>query len=168
MKNNETKQMDINLQNKIYRIVLRIVNNIPEAEDVVQEVLIKIWKKKEELASIENKEGYYMMMAKNQALDSLRKRKIKATNIDDHYDLKDKQATPDQIYERKDKMKSLLELIDNLPEKQKIVIHLRDIEGYSYKEVAHISGLTTDQVKINLHRARIALREKIIAAGLRN
>lgn len=168
--NNQNKHnfhMDINLQNKLFRIALRIVNNKPEAEDVVQEVLIKIWKKKEQLESIANKNGYYMMMARNQALDSLRKRKIKTTNIEDQFNLKDGQASPSQALESKDKMKSIISLINNLPEKQKTVLHLRDVEGYSYKEIAEISTMTVDQVKVNLHRARITMREQILASGLR-
>ena len=108
-----------------------------------------------------------MMMARNAALDSLRKKKIKSTNIDDHFNIKDKTATPDQAYEGKDKMKRILALIEQLPDNQKTVLQLRDIDGYSYKEIATIAGLSVDQVKVNLHRARIALREQILAAGLR-
>ena len=159
--------MDLNLQNKLYRIALRIVQNIPDAEDVVQEVLIKIWQKKDSLERIQNKDAYYMMMARNQALDSLRKKKIKSSDIDEHYNIKDKQATPDKAYEGKDDMDRIMNLIEKLPLTQKIVIQLRDIEGYSYKEIAEIAELTVDQVKVNLHRARITMREKLIAAGLR-
>lgn len=151
----------------MYRIALRIVNNRPEAEDVVQEVLVKIWKKREKLTAIENKNAYYMMMTRNQALDVIRKRKLKTTDIDKHFNIKDNQATPEQAYIGRDRMNKILKLIDGLPEKQKVVLQLRDVEGYSYKEIAEISTLTVDQVKVNLHRARISMRDQILAAGLR-
>ena len=163
----KTTMMDLNLQNKLYRIALRIVNNSADAEDVVQDVLIKIWQKKDKLDHIQNKEAYYMMMARNQALDSLRKKKIKSSDIDEHYNIKDKKATPDRAYEGKDDMNRIMRLIEKLPITQKIVIQLRDIEGYSYKEIAEIAEITVDQVKVNLHRARITMREQLIAAGLR-
>ncbi|HPQ22169.1 MAG TPA: sigma factor-like helix-turn-helix DNA-binding protein, partial [Saprospiraceae bacterium] len=63
---------------------------------------------------------------------------------------------------RNDEMKKLVKMIDELSENQKTVIHLRDIEGYSYKEISELAGLTLDQVKINLHRGRQALKDKIL------
>ncbi len=160
--------MDINLQNKMYRIAFRIVNNKPEAEDVVQEVLIKIWKNKDKLKDIENKEAYYMMMTRNQALDSLRRKKVKSSSLDNHFGIKDNSATPEQAYEGKDKMSKIIYLINKLPEKQKTVIQLRDVEGYTYKEIAEISEMTINQVKVNLHRARLTMREQLITAGFRH
>lgn len=160
--------MELSLQNKIYRLVLRIVNNVHEAEDVVQEVLVKIWKKQDKIKEIENKEAYYMVIARNQALDSLRKKKLKTNDIDEYYHIKDNNATPDNQIESKDRMKQINNMINMLPEKQKIVLQLRDIEGYSYKEIAKIANLTENQVKVNLHRARLDLRKQILSKGIRS
>jgi RNA polymerase sigma factor (sigma-70 family) len=54
------------------------------------------------------------------------------------------------------------QIMQSLPDKQRIVMHLRDIEELSYDEIAEVVGITMDQVKVNLHRARKAVRERLI------
>lgn len=161
MQNNDIMQMVIPFKDKLYRLALRIVGNVQEAEDVIQEVLIKIWKKKDQFVELDNKEAWCMTVTRNLCIDKIRAKKMRTTDVTEHYDIRDKTLTPSEVAVSNDRMGQILELINNLPEKQKTVVQLRDIEGYSYKEISEITTLKLDQVKVYLHRARLTLREQI-------
>ena len=68
---------------------------------------------------------------------------------------------PAQQIQSNDIMKQIRQAIDGLPDDQRQVVHLRDVEGYKYKEIAEITGLTIEKVKVYLHRARIVLRKQL-------
>jgi RNA polymerase sigma-70 factor (ECF subfamily) len=164
MKNEDIVKLIIPFKDRLYRYSLSILKNTFDAEDVIQELMIRIWKKKDSFIEIENKEAWCMTVTRNLSIDKIRKNK-KSSNtmdIDECFSISDKDATPDEAAIRNDQMKNLILLIDELSENQKSVIHLRDIEGYSYKEISEITGLSLDQVKINLHRGRNSLKEKIL------
>ena len=149
------------IKDKLFRYALRIVGNQMVAEDVVQEVLVKVWQKRKELAEIENKEAWCMTVTRNLALDKLRRKKVILDNVDDHRNIADKSMTPYRSLQSEDTMTLIREAIAQLPEAQQHVIHLRDIEGYKYQEIADITGYSIDKVKVYLHRARISLRHKL-------
>jgi len=158
---NELVNMINPFQNKLYRYALRIVGDHMEAEDVIQELLIKIWKKKDQFMQIDNKEAWCMTLTRNMSIDKKRKKKYRTQNIDDFHFIQDNAASPYQRVESDDNLERIEAIIDKLSDKQKTVIHLRDVEGYSYKEISDISGFTIDQIKVYLHRARIQLRKQI-------
>ena len=149
------------IKNKLYRYALRIVGNEMVAEDVVQEVLIKVWKKKKDLEQIENKEAWCMTVTRNLALDKLRRKKMQVDDVDNHRYIADKNMSPYQSLQSDDTMRIIRQAINELPEAQKQVIHLREVEGYAYQEISDITGYSLDKVKVYLHRARIALRHKL-------
>ena len=149
-------------KDKLYRFALRIVGNRFEAEDVVQEVLIKVWKKKEHFLSITNKEAWCMTLTRNLAIDKTRARKVKTNDIDQFFHLKDSSTTPDVAAESSDTMKQIQAIINTLPDKQREILHLRDVEGFTYKEISEITDFKIDQVKVYLHRARKILRQKLV------
>ncbi len=158
---NELVHMITPFQQKLYRYALRIVGDRMVAEDVIQELLIKIWKKKDQFLQIDNKEAWCMTLTRNMSIDKTRRKKYRTSNIDDFHFIKDSSATPYQSIESQDNMKKLHDLISGLTEKQQTVVHLRDVEGYSYKEISGITGYTVDQIKVHLHRARMILRKQI-------
>ena len=149
------------IKNKLYRYALRIVGNEMAAEDVVQEVLVKVWKKKSELELIDNKEAWCMTVTRNLALDKLRRKKMITDDVDNHRYIADRGMSPYRTLESNDTMSIIRSAMDDLPDAQKQVIHLREIEGYSYQEIADVTGYTLDKVKVYLHRGRITLRNKL-------
>ena len=149
------------IKDKLYRYALRIVGNKMAAEDVIQEVLIKVWQKKEHLKKIENKEAWCMTVTRTLSLDMLRKKKVILDDVDDHRNISDSQMTPYRALQSDDTMQIIKDAINELPEAQQQVIHLRDVEGYTYQEIADITGFSNDKVKVYLHRARITLRHKL-------
>lgn len=166
-KQNEKHLLDLPFKDKVYRFVLNMVTDTMDAEDIMQELLIRIWKRKEQYIDIENKEAWCMTVARNLSIDKIRARKTPASDITEHRDISDGSATPEQAYETNESLTNIMKLLDELPEKQKMIVHLRDIEGYSYQEIADITETSLDFVKVSLHRARKALKEKLIQHNIR-
>jgi len=153
-------------KDKMFRYAYNIVGSRFAAEDVVQEAMIKIWKKREQFDEIENKEAWCVTVTRNVAIDKVRARKKKrASDIDEYHHISDRGPSPDVQLEQKDALERVAVILDSLPPQQKEIVTLRDIEGYTYQEIADILEVSVDQVKVNLHRARKNLREKL--AGLR-
>ena len=104
-----------------------------------------------------------MRLTKNLSLDYLRSRQRKATDpIEEGFDIRQEAASPHDKTELSESMQRINQLIASLPEKQRQVIHLRDIEGYTYNEICEILDLDMSQVKVNLFRARNSVREKFL------
>lgn len=149
-------------KDKMFRYAYNVVKDQFLAEDIVQESLIKIWKKREQFLEIENKEAWCITIARNLAIDKLRaNKKRRSSDITEHYDISDEHANPAKKAADKDMLDKVNEIMDQLPEHQREIVSLRDIEGYTYKEIADIMGYTVDQVKVNLHRARKTLRDQL-------
>lgn len=151
----------IPFQDKLYRFALSIVGNTFEAEDVVQEVMIKVWKKKDHFLQIENKEAWCMTVTRNLAIDKTRSRKAYHEDVTSHYNISDSSSNPEELAEFNDTMSFIRKQMELLPDGQKEVLHLRDIEGCTYKEISSITGIPLERVKVNLHRARKTLRHQI-------
>lgn len=150
-------------KDKMFRYAYNIVGSRFAAEDVVQEAMIKIWKRREQFVEIENKEAWCVTVTRNLAIDKLRaEKKKRANDITEYHHISDAAPAPDKQLEQKDAVAKVRELIDNLSPQQKEIITLRDIEGYTYQEIADIVGISIDQVKVNLHRARKSLRTELL------
>jgi RNA polymerase sigma-70 factor (ECF subfamily) len=150
-------------KNKLFRFACRLLDNEEEAKDVVQDVLIKVWNGREQMNEVLNWEAWCMRLTKNLSLDRLRSRQRKSTDpMGEGFDVRNESLSPLETTELSESMQRINLLIAALPEKQRQVIHLRDIEGYTYNEICEILGLEMSQVKVNLFRARNAVREKLV------
>nr|WP_320057218.1 RNA polymerase sigma factor [uncultured Bacteroides sp.] len=148
------------LKDKLFRLALRITLDRAEAEDVVQDTMIRVWNKREEWSQFESIEAYCLVIAKNLAID--RSQKKEAQNVELTPDLEeayDASGPYDQLV-NEEQMKLIHQLINDLPEKQRLIMQLRDIEGETYKEIANILNLTEEQVKVNLFRARQKVKQR--------
>jgi RNA polymerase sigma-70 factor (ECF subfamily) len=150
-------------KNKLYRFALRYLGNSEEAEDVVQDVLIKVWKGRDSMHQINNWEAWCMRLTKNLSLDRLRAQQRKGTDsMTEGFEVKQEGLSPHEKTELSESMQQVNKLMALLPEKQRQVMHLRDVEGYSYSEISEILELDMNQVKVSLFRARSAVREKLV------
>lgn len=147
------------MKDKIFRLALRITLNRADAEDVVQDTLIKIWNKRDRWDEIESLEAWALTIARNLAIDCTRKR-------DAH---PEEEITPPQAletttpYERlreKERIELVRNLMNALPEKQRTAMQLRDFEGKSYREISEIMQVTEEQVKVSIFRARQFIKLK--------
>jgi len=150
------------LKNKLLRFSLRLLEDRVEAEDNVQEVLIKIWDIREKVDHVQNLEAWCMRVTRNMALDRIRSRQRKSAGpIEEGMLVTTNLPSPQETAELRESMTRVAQCIAALPEKQRQIIHLRDVEGYSYQEICDILELDMNQVKVNLFRARNAVREKL-------
>lgn len=149
------------LKNIIFRTAMRIVLNREDAEDIVQDTLVKLWQQREDLERVDNFEAFALTVARNLALD--RKEKMDNRHVSLCEDRHDRpENTNEERVVREETSRFVATVIDSLPEKQRTVVQLRDIEGLSYKDIAQVLGVTESDVKVTLFRARNALREKIL------
>ena len=153
-------------KDRLFRVARQVLNNPPEAEDVVQEVFIKLWTKRKDLAGIQNLEAWTVRVTKNLAIDKLRSRPAPAAPIEESWSVESGNASPHEMAESNDTVGHIRQLMRNLPEKQRLVMHLRDVEEYSYQEIVDALNIPMAQVKVNLYRARQQMKQWILEAQL--
>jgi RNA polymerase sigma factor (sigma-70 family) len=155
----EFKTKVLPAKQKLYRLALFLLRDKQEAEDVLQDVFLKLWTQKEKLSAYNSIEALAMSIARNQCLDKLKSRKRKMMVDVTGIDMRSDDATPYQHSEMADSMHNMRRLVDGLPEQQRLVLHLRDVEGYSFEEIEQITSLTVNNLRVILSRARKSVRD---------
>ena len=153
------------LKNELYRLALRITLNPAEAEDVVQETMIKVWNRRDQWDEIDSIEAFCLTICRNLSLDKMKKMTNQSQSLSEgEHDTPDHSysSNPEEQAVQQDRITLVRRLINELPEKQRSVMQLRDFEGKSYKEIADIMAISEEQVKVNIFRARQAIRQKFI------
>ena len=152
------------LKNELFRLALRITLNRAEAEDVVQETMIKVWNKRDHWDEIDSIEAFCLTICRNISLDKIKKAENQNQSIEEGHDAPDLSYTsnPEEQAMQRDRIRLIRHLIDHLPEKQRSCMQLRDFEGKSYKEIAQVLDISEEQVKINIFRARQTIKQKYI------
>ena len=155
------------LKDRLYRLALRITLNSAEAEDAVQDTLIRVWEHREEWEQIDSIEAYAHTICRNIALDMAGKAghgnvQFSTLNLstDSQLSTLNSQLLPDERQEQKERIALVKKIMDTLPEVQRSIMELRDIEGKTYQEIGNILKLTESQVKVYLHRARTSIRQQ--------
>lgn len=152
------------IRHKLYRFALRITGNAHEAEDVVQEVLERVWKTPvEQSETVKNWEAWCMALTRNRSVDRTRALQLRrVTPLDALSDRPGLTTSPAQQLETLDLTQKIRKLMEDLPEKQRLVMFLRDVEELTYEEISETLDISMDQVKVNLHRARKTIRSQMI------
>ena len=149
------------LKNILYRLALRFTCNNAEAEDIVQDTLMKVWNRRERWDEIDSIEAFCMTICRNLALDRMRKMDNHNSSLEDNlHETPSATRNPYEEMNQKDRIQLVRRLVDSLPEKQRTCMQLRDFEGKSYKEVAEILQISEDQVKVNIFRARQTIKQR--------
>ena len=150
------------LKDMLFRLAFRITLNREDAEDIVQETLIRLWKETKE-QDIENVKAFALTVCKNLSLDHNElKERQNISFVEDVHEQIDVAHQPDEAIEDNEKFGFLNAAINELPEKQRMAIQLRDIEGRTYKEIAEIMSISESDVKVNIFRARQKVKERLI------
>ena len=148
-------------KDKVFRLAKRLLVSTDEAEDATQELYLKLWTNKSKLGDYKNVEAFAMTMTKNYCLDQLKaKRSNNLTLVHSNY--KDNNISLQREVELKDSISKVHGFIEKLPEKQKLIIQLRDVENYDYDEIGKILDLQPTAVRVALSRARKTIREQLI------
>ena len=150
------------MKNVLYRLALRITMNREEAEDVVQDTLMKVWDRRDSWQNIESIEAFSLTICRNIALDKVKRSSWSNESLDQAgvEPQASASATPYKRAEQRDMLDMVRRIVDSLPEKQKTCMQLRDFEGKSYKDIALVMGISEEQVKVSIYRARQAVKKK--------
>jgi RNA polymerase sigma-70 factor (ECF subfamily) len=149
------------LSDRLFRLALRITMNRAEAEDVVQDTLLKVWEQREEWERIDSLEAYALTVCRNRALDSLKRMGRDTRSLDEMDGSSHATDSGLRRLEAREQLSLVRKFMDGLPEVQRTIMLLRDIEGKTYQEIAQTIGVSETQVKVYLHRARTKIRKEL-------
>lgn len=162
MKPLEFENLIAPFKDKVFRFAKRLLVSTEEAEDATQEVMVRLWHKKETLVNYNSVEALAMTMTKNFCLDQLKSKR--ASNLQlVHSNYRDNQVGVDQQLEARDSWNWVEKMINELPEQQRLIIQMRDIEEFEFTEIAAVLEMNETAVRVALSRARKTIREQLVA-----
>ncbi len=147
---------------KLLRFATLFLKNEDEAKDAVQDVFLKLWQKKDELEKIENVEAYAMQMTRNRCLDVIRANKTIPISAETDRKMKEDSVNVHLQIEYSESANQIKNLIDRLPDLQRTVMYMRDIEQLSFNEIAETTELQINAIRVNLSRARKKVRDEFL------
>lgn len=150
-------------KNKLFRFAKRFLVSVEEAEDATQDVLIKLWHIRDRLYSYKSPEALAMTMTKNHCLDRLKSKQAQNLKIVYH-NYEDHNQNVQRKIEASDDLALVEKYIKTLPVQQQLIIQLRDIEHYEFKQIAELLEMNETAIRVALSRARKILKEKLIKA----
>jgi len=161
MKQTEFLETVMPFKDKVFRLAKRLLTSTAEAEDATQELYFKLWKNKEKLKNYKSIEAFAMTMTKNYCFDRLKSKQASNLTLI-HSNYQEKGASLQKQMEINDSVSLVHNLIKNLPEQQKLIIQLRDIEQYEFDEIAEMLHINPTAIRVTLSRARKTIREQLI------
>ena len=147
-------------KDKIFRVARRLLVSVEEAEDATQEVLLKLWNHQQKFKDYNSPEAFAMTMTKNWCFDRLKSKQAQNLKIV-HNNYEDHSQSLQKSIEVNDSLRWVEKHMDALPEKQKLILQLRDIEQYEFNEIAKILDMSEATIRVSLSRARKSIREKL-------
>lgn len=148
------------VKDKIFRFAKRMLISTEEAEDATQEVLLKLWKNKEQTQNYRNIEAFAMTMTKNYCLDRLKSKQAGHLKLV-HTNYTDEKASLQTQVEVNDSLAIMQKIMQSLPEQQRMVLQLRDIEQFEFDEIAEMLEMNNTAIRVALSRARKTVREAL-------
>ena len=155
------KQLLLPLYPRLQRVALRLLGNTEDAEDIVQEVYMKLWSKRDALPDVKDVEAYCVTLTKNMCIDRLRIAEADKADMDEVPIMLAAADDVEAQVERRDAVEQVKQIIETLPEHQQQVITLRDMEDCSFEEIVEQTGLTAVNIRMLLSRARKTIRERL-------
>lgn len=146
------------LRDKMLNYARKLTENTSDAEDAVQEVLLKLWNIRQKLSEYRSIEAIAMTMTHHLCMDIWRKKRPDTLSLNE-IQISNPSATPECLLEEKDEFRLMREIIDSLPTLQRTIIRMKDIEEYETGEIMEITGCSAEALRSNLSRARKKVRE---------
>ncbi|MDP5230011.1 MAG: RNA polymerase sigma factor [Cellulophaga sp.] len=148
-------------KDKLFRLAKRLLVSTEEAEDATQEILLKLWSNNSKIENYTNVEAFAMTMTKNFCLDRLKSKQAGTLKLV-HSNYTDESRSLQNQLEVEDSLNWVEKIMEELPEQQKLVLQLRDIEEYEYDEIGKILDMQPTAIRVALSRARKTVREKLV------
>lgn len=150
------------ISSRLLRFALQILQDEEEAKDVLQDIFLKLWQKREELGKVENLEAFAMRMTRNRCLDVIRARRTVSVELIKKHNLSDENSLEADYLENTDSVSLVKRIIEGLPDLQRTIIRLRDIEQLEYEEIEEATQMNVNAIRVNLSRARKKVRDEIL------
>ena len=161
MKQQEFLNIISPFKDKVFRIAKRLLVSSEEAEDATQEVLIRLWNKKDGLNKYNSIEALAVTMTKNYCLDQLKSKRAGNLKLV-HSNYSDREAGIDKQVEDKDSWNWVEKIMNDLPDQQRLIVQMRDVEEYEFSEIAQALEMNETAVRVALSRARKMIKEKLV------
>lgn len=160
MKQKEFLNTILPCKNTLYRLAKRLLVSSDEAEDAVQEVFLKLWKGRDKIDNYRSPEAFAITITKNYCLDRLKSKQ--ASNIKIVHNNYKNSENIERTIEGNEGVELITKIMETLPEKQKIIMQLRDIEQFEFAEISQMLEINETAIRVALSRARKAVREQLI------
>ncbi|KQC28807.1 RNA polymerase sigma factor [Flagellimonas eckloniae] len=161
MKQAEFLNVVMPFKDKLFRLAKRLLVSREEAEDATQEILLKLWSKNEAMEEYKNVEAFAMTMTKNFCLDRLKSKQAGNLKLV-HSNYEDEKTSLQRQLETEDSIAWMERIMEELPEQQKMVLQLRDVEQYEFEEICELLDMKPTAVRVALSRARKMVRQELI------
>lgn len=145
-------------KDKVFRLAKRLLVSTEEAEDATQEVLVKLWHKGESLIGFNSVEAFAMTITKNHCLDQLKSKRTQTIKIV-HDNYTDRTPSLEKKIEDSDSLDWVEKIMNQLPEQQRLIVQMRDIEQYEFEEITAIMQMNETAIRVALSRGRKTIRE---------
>ncbi len=145
----------------LLRLASRYMEDADEAEDVIQDVLLKLWFLREKLDRYRSVDALAMVITKHLCINQLRTRRMETVELQQDMQIAGSETTDQRLLEAEE-TREVLRVISTLPNLQQAVLRMKHIEGFEVEEIARLTGSTPIAVRTNLSRARKKVREQFI------
>lgn len=157
------KQLILPAKNRLYRLALSLLKDSEEANDILQEAMLRLWTHRQKLQECQCPEAFALRITRHLCLDRLKsKAYMNRAGQGEIPDQGTYEPGPDRKLELMDSSQLMQQLFNGLSEQQQTIIRLRDVEDMSYEEIEEATGLTVNTIRVNLSRARKAVREQYL------
>ncbi len=160
MKQKEFLNTILPCKNTLYRLAKRLLVSSDEAEDAVQEVFLKLWKGRDKIDNYRSPEAFAITMTKNYCLDRLKSKQ--ASNLKIVHNNYKNSENIERTIEGNEGVELVTKIMETLPEKQKMIMQLRDIEQFEFAEISQMLEINETAIRVALSRARKVVREQLI------
>ena len=161
MKQSEFLKTVMPFKDKVFRLAKRLLVSTEEAEDATQELYFKLWNNREKLENYKSVEAFAMTMTKNYCFDRLKSKQASNLTLV-HSNYKENDTSLQRKVELNDSVNIVHDLIEELPEQQKLVIQLRDVEQYEFEEIGKMLDMKPTAVRVTLSRARKTIKNQLL------
>ena len=158
MEQEQFKREILPLRKQLLLYSRSFLDNPEDAEDVVQEVLMKLWYMRRELHKYDSVSALAIRITKHLSLNRLKVVQRKVENLE-KFSFESEIPSPHTQLEQKDDVSHIMKIIDRLPELQQAILQMRHIDGFEIEEIAALTGSKPEAVRMNLSRARKKVKE---------
>ena len=157
----ELKQFKIDvlpLRDKLLNYARKLTEDPSDAEDAVQEIMLKLWNMRQKLDEYQSSEALAMTMTHHLCMDIWRAKRPDSLSLE-QVQAPSQSATPERLLEEKDEFRLMRKIIDSLPTLKRTIIQMKDVQEYETEEIAEITGCSAEAIRSNLSRARKKVRD---------